>query len=541
MADHSGTISANETWTLATSPHNITGALTINDGVVVTIQAGVSVVFQGNFTVTVNGAIAGQATAALPIVVTTSTGTTRTTSNGTFTLNAVDAGMNFDYWRFSGAGAVVIGATYAGNLSWNNTIFEDHVAAVDIRAPVTIQTMLVRRCGGAFGTIFTNAADDNVTVTGALHVDEFINTGIYNSGAPWDVTKLTLSNGPDSTYAFRNAAGNNALLDCDEFYFYNNTGYVTATAGSIKLIIREGVMRNCDTNFIATSGTAGITGSECFITADMIINQSAAVTGTVQLLNSYIAGTAGALLTEYDATADAGVVDATFNTSSTDTPAQFTNVDAVTGMRTARRSPASATVNTVVVSGEQVTVNFTPTVPCRAELWVTETGAFTGEEYCVGGKGTTWVPHFAYDQQYYQKGTAADLVSPPMGNGTYYYKLKIITPWGEAGFVGDGTGTFTINQGGGSPTATVSFPFIVVTAAGASAVTTAKLWLTGIFFAAGAASRSVLVQDQNDITIWSATSSAKQQNIGFQFNEPVRLDGLKVPTLSGGTLYLYVK
>lgn len=540
MADHSGVISANETWTLATSPHNITGAITINDGVVVTIEAGVNVVFQGNYTVTINGAIAGQATAVDEILVSTSTGTTRTTANGNFTLAAVDAGMNFDYWRFKGAGQIVIGATYAGNLNWDYVVMEDHRYAVDIRAPVTIENLLLRRCGDTFGCILTNAADDNVTVSGVLHIDQWTTIGILNAGAPWDISKLVMSNSPDSTRLITNNAGNDAVFDCDQIWCYHNTGYITVSAGSLRLILREGLFTNHETNFISGSGTAGLTAASAFITVDAINNQAAAFSSTVQLINCYIAGCLNALLDNPDTTADAGVVDGTFNTSSSETPAQFANVDAVTGMRSARRNPVSATVNSDNVTDDQVTINFTPNCPCTAELWVSETGAFEGEEYCAASQGDCWVPHFSYERQYYQKGVAGNLVSPPMASGTYYYKLRLIAPWGESALVGDGTDTFVLAGGSGSPTATVKYPVIVVTAAGASAVTTDTLWIKGFHYAAGAASRQVIVRDAAGTDIWSGTSSTKQQNFGTTFEKPMRVNGLKVTTLTGGTLYVYV-
>jgi hypothetical protein len=47
--NHTGTISSNETWTLANSPHHITGNITIAADVVVTIEAGCDVQFDGNY------------------------------------------------------------------------------------------------------------------------------------------------------------------------------------------------------------------------------------------------------------------------------------------------------------------------------------------------------------------------------------------------------------------------------------------------------------------------------------------------------------
>ncbi|MBN1423844.1 hypothetical protein JXA88_04740, partial [Candidatus Fermentibacteria bacterium] len=54
--DHSGTIGT-ETWTLANSPHHITGNVTVGNGATLTIEPGCDVRFNGNYKLRVDGVL----------------------------------------------------------------------------------------------------------------------------------------------------------------------------------------------------------------------------------------------------------------------------------------------------------------------------------------------------------------------------------------------------------------------------------------------------------------------------------------------------
>ena len=60
--EHSGTISADETWLAADNPHKITANLTVNDHISLFLEPGVEVLFNGNFRIYVNGLIQAEGT-----------------------------------------------------------------------------------------------------------------------------------------------------------------------------------------------------------------------------------------------------------------------------------------------------------------------------------------------------------------------------------------------------------------------------------------------------------------------------------------------
>lgn len=68
--DHSGQILSNQTWTLANSPHNIVGNLTINDFITVTVEPGCIIYFSGNFRLLVKGTLNANGTVIQHIVFT---------------------------------------------------------------------------------------------------------------------------------------------------------------------------------------------------------------------------------------------------------------------------------------------------------------------------------------------------------------------------------------------------------------------------------------------------------------------------------------
>jgi hypothetical protein len=61
--EHSGAISADETWLTADNPHEITANLTVNDRITLTLEPGVEVLFKGVFGIYVNGLIQAEGTA----------------------------------------------------------------------------------------------------------------------------------------------------------------------------------------------------------------------------------------------------------------------------------------------------------------------------------------------------------------------------------------------------------------------------------------------------------------------------------------------
>jgi hypothetical protein len=75
--EHSGTLSADETWLAADNPHEIAGNLTVNDHITLTLEPGVEVLFKGNFGVYISGSIRAQGTLASKIRFTRAPGVDR--------------------------------------------------------------------------------------------------------------------------------------------------------------------------------------------------------------------------------------------------------------------------------------------------------------------------------------------------------------------------------------------------------------------------------------------------------------------------------
>jgi len=75
--EHSGVISADETWLAADNPHEITANLTVNDRITLTLEPGVEVLFKGNFGIYVSGLIQAQGTSVSRIRFTRAPGVER--------------------------------------------------------------------------------------------------------------------------------------------------------------------------------------------------------------------------------------------------------------------------------------------------------------------------------------------------------------------------------------------------------------------------------------------------------------------------------
>jgi hypothetical protein len=122
-ANHSGTISANEIWTLSNSPHHITGQLTINDGVTVTIEPGCQVYFDGNFQVRVFGALNANGTSASHILFTSNQAIPAKGDWRRIYFNAADAGTILNYCDILYGGSTTGSLVIAG--STNNVIISN--------------------------------------------------------------------------------------------------------------------------------------------------------------------------------------------------------------------------------------------------------------------------------------------------------------------------------------------------------------------------------------------------------------------------------
>lgn len=171
---HSGTITADQTWCLADSPHIVDQFLTINPGVTLTIEAGSMV--KSDFMITVNGGLTAVGSAEQPI---------------TFTSLADDG---LAQWR----GLVFYGADAAGDLryvtirraGWSNNpaIDFNHTGLVSAK-DLTQHALNIEHC------TFSDANDGS-------NLDEAVFKGLYLQNSNASVTDSLFSNLGDNYNEF---------------------------------------------------------------------------------------------------------------------------------------------------------------------------------------------------------------------------------------------------------------------------------------------------------------------------------------------------
>jgi hypothetical protein len=141
QVNHSGTISVNETWTVADGQHFITGHITVADGVTLTIEEGCEVYFNAGRRLLVRGALIADGSSANPIL---------------FSANTVSPTAGYwQYIYFNGAdaGSILDNCTVEYGGSSNGAILMRSSLS-----NVTISNTTVSQSGG-YGIRLLNGAD----------------------------------------------------------------------------------------------------------------------------------------------------------------------------------------------------------------------------------------------------------------------------------------------------------------------------------------------------------------------------------------------
>jgi len=176
--DHSGALAASETWTVANSPHTITGNLTIPAGITLTIEPGVTVkllntgAWQDNGKIIVNGTLSAIGTGLLPILFTSNDDTAAGQWASIFVQGGA-ADLDYVEVRYGGGGAICPNAYYAVLCIENGgSLHVNHASIHDNTPP-----------DPAFngGAVAAYSANDSELVDFSIHNTVFEDNGTANA------------------------------------------------------------------------------------------------------------------------------------------------------------------------------------------------------------------------------------------------------------------------------------------------------------------------------------------------------------------------
>jgi len=393
-ANHTGNIST-ETWTLANSPHHITGTCTVLNANTLTIEAGCQILFDGDYSLVINGTIICNGTAASRIVVSANDpayATIGSIYNLAFSFSGADAGCSITYTDISYADrSLDFVNAIAGTPVFNHIHIVEGYGIYNAGATVTIANSKMEHCNTASGALTLSAGSTTLQDFHMYDCGSIVCTGsasikllrVLKEGATSHDT-----GGGWGLMWFNNSTG---TLDIDDTYVLNQMGYYQA----IRLQGTNPVLANCniDTSIFTQSGTlsayaliqgdaagGNVTITDCDF---MGINvNSYGVWKTGVLVRCSISACNRASRGNFDLTADGG--DGTsFNYASTDTPAQFALVGSVTGMRSACYH--NATPTSIVESGlgdNGITISWATTMHTEHRVrYGTTSGVYTMSEY----------------------------------------------------------------------------------------------------------------------------------------------------------------
>ncbi|MEZ5082784.1 MAG: right-handed parallel beta-helix repeat-containing protein [Bacteroidales bacterium] len=155
QTNHSGTISSNEAWFMADTPHIITGNLTIADGITLLIQPGCEIYINSNRRMVVNGVLSANGTIADPIVFTSSNILPSSGDWRYIYFNGADAGSIMNYCEVSYGGssnAMVMIRNSGSNVIVMNSTFS-YSAGYGLRLLTASDEPVIMDCS------FDNCAD----------------------------------------------------------------------------------------------------------------------------------------------------------------------------------------------------------------------------------------------------------------------------------------------------------------------------------------------------------------------------------------------
>lgn len=352
--NHSGSIN-DETWALADSPHALTGAVTVNDTKTLTIEAGCAVNRDNDYDLIIFGKVIANGTATARI---THQPTDRATAHYdsvdfAFDFNGADAGSSFTYNDF---------------YSFSYCFYIRNALA---GAP-TINHLYTENCKH----VIRNANSSSVAV-------EIENSLFYKGLAPVITSTEQVTFSFCEAYSFQGLQDADPLV-ADDCYFHDFdknalADYVLATdcffkhfestafnSASGTSVLTDCVFLDCLQYGIWGTGTPEITDCDIINSLNWGIRQNGDVTG------AHLAGNFYADSTNVDTSANG-------QTTSTETPAQYSIVTSWTGASATRNTPVpTASSVTATVDGDnQTTITWTTDEYATSKVrWGTSAGVY---------------------------------------------------------------------------------------------------------------------------------------------------------------------
>ncbi len=433
--NHTGAITTNETWTLANSPHHITGNVTVNDTVNLTVEAGCSILFDGNYSITVTGDLIANGTSSSRITINSNTLATVGGYQGLVFTNA-DTETSVTYCDIKNAINGLKFTTAFGAAPTFAYISIDGFslnAILSTAAIATITNMVIKNSVNINNVI--QIASGTLTLTD-IELDS-PGGGIYLTGsnAGAIVTRMLCFGKSSYNAVFNYNANTTGTFSFNTCYFKNHCGgYGTMLISGANATAAKNSATNCIFSgpyiYIGNliSGTMTLTNVDigpCYSVAKGV--------DAATLINCAVYGCLGAEIDNFDTTPDG-------NTQSTETPAQIGVVASISGMRSSRNFTATPTsIIESSLSSNGVTIGWTTSMLTKHRI---RYGTVSGTYGMIIEKHNSW-------SDYLGRGTTEKVTTTPsialvnLQNGTKYYYVVESWDWVFETWVTSVEGDFT--------------------------------------------------------------------------------------------------
>ena len=479
--NHSGNIGT-ETWALADSPHHLTGNVTVTSGTL-TIEAGCEIIADANYSLTATaGKITANGTATSKIIFYSGIANPLYTSHQGLWFDGAGTGNSIKHWEIRDSEyGVVTHNSQTGTVTLQYLDIHHCYYGVYVNTNMTLENSKIRYC--YWGNGHGNAT---WTVTRCTIIDCIDSCLTVNTGGTIIGDYLCLGGNRNVRSIFVQGTGTFSLNH--SFVTGSDTSNTFTT--STNITIQNTVFSKCNGNPLNFSSSADGTITNCDF-----INNKGIVNGGGGFTDCYFAGnTSTASENCIDTTADAGTNNGVFDTSSTETPQQFTNVDFVVGNKSTPNflTIASSIVDTVN-SDTQVTITWTTTALSNSRVKIGTVAGTYDNEY---QENNEWSD---FKQESDGFVTSHSVVIKNLKAGiTYYYKvasqdLREIEDqeleWSAEGDFATTSSSSTISNVTVSPTSitTAKTTLVTITTTGGTPATVGVKINGIIFLASGSA------------------------------------------------------